>query len=96
MIKNLPADIGGVDSILGLGRSPGEENGNPLQHSCLGNSVDRGARRATDHDIAEELAMSEQLNKQQQNILDTEYCMAIKSNKVLICATASETPKTVF
>ena len=59
MIKHLPADVGGVDSIPGSGRSPGEENGNPLQHSCLGNSMDRGARRATDHDIAEELAMSE-------------------------------------
>ena len=30
-------------SILGLGRSPGERNGNPLQYSCLGNSMDRGA-----------------------------------------------------
>ena len=29
--------------IRGLGRSPGEGNGNPLQYSCLGNSMDRGA-----------------------------------------------------
>ena len=33
-------------SILGSGRSPGEGNGNPLQYSCLENSMDRGAWRA--------------------------------------------------
>ena len=33
--------------IPGLGRSPGEENGNPLQYSCLENSMDRGAWWAT-------------------------------------------------
>ena len=36
-----------------LGRSPAEENGNPLQHSCLGNSMDRGAWRATVRGITE-------------------------------------------
>ena len=39
-------------SIPGLGRSPGEENGNPLQYSCLENSVDRGAWQATVHGVA--------------------------------------------
>ena len=43
MVKNLPANAGGAGSIPGLGRSPGEENGNPLQYSCLGNAMDRGA-----------------------------------------------------
>ena len=42
MVKNLPASIGDIGSILGLGRSPGEGNGNPLQYSCLGNPTDRG------------------------------------------------------
>ena len=42
MVKNLPANIGDKGSIPGLGRSPGEENGNPLQYSCLGNPMDRG------------------------------------------------------
>ena len=49
MVKNLPAtaeDIRDVGSIPGLGRSPGEGNGNPLQYSCLGNPMDRGAWRA--------------------------------------------------
>ena len=39
-------------SIPGLGRSPGEGNGNPLQYSCLENSMDRGARRAIVHGAA--------------------------------------------
>ena len=43
MVKNLPAKVGDLGSILGLGRSPGEGNGYPLQHSCLENSMDRRA-----------------------------------------------------
>ena len=43
VVKNLPASAGDVGLIPGLGRSPGEGNGNPLQHSCLGNPMDRGA-----------------------------------------------------
>ena len=43
VVKNLPANAGDVGSILGLERSPGEGNGNPLQYSCLGNPMDRGA-----------------------------------------------------
>ena len=38
-------------SIHGLGKSPGERNGNPLQYSCLENPMDRGAWRATLHGI---------------------------------------------
>ena len=38
---------GDEGSIPGLGRSPGERNGNPLQYSCLGNPMDRGALWAT-------------------------------------------------
>ena len=43
---------GDLGSILGLGRSSGEENGYPLQYSCLENSMDRGAWQATVHGIA--------------------------------------------
>ena len=45
-VKNLPAilEITGVaGSVSGLGRSPGEGHGNPLQYSCLESSMDRGA-----------------------------------------------------
>ena len=45
--KSTPANPGDVGSIPGLGRSPGEGNGNPLQYSCLGNPLDRGAWGAT-------------------------------------------------
>ena len=41
MVKNLPANAEDPDLIPGSGRSPGEENGNTLQYSCLGNSMDR-------------------------------------------------------
>ena len=43
---HLPASSGGAGDkglIPGLGRTPGEGNGNPLQYSCLGMSVDKGA-----------------------------------------------------
>ena len=39
-VKNLPSNAGDTDSIPGLGRSPGEANGNPLQYSCLENPMD--------------------------------------------------------
>ena len=46
-------DSGNMGLILGLGRSPGEGNGNALQYSCLENSVDRGDWWATVHGAAE-------------------------------------------
>ena len=47
VVKNALANAGDVGLIPGSGRSPGEGNGNPLQYSCLGNPMDRGAGRAT-------------------------------------------------
>ena len=41
----------GVGSVSGLGRSPEGENGNPLQYSCLKNSMDKGAGRSTVHGV---------------------------------------------
>ena len=52
-VKNLPANAGDPDLIPELGRSPGEGNGNPLQYSCLGNPIDRGAWWAAVHGVAE-------------------------------------------
>ena len=54
MIKNPPANAGDAGSTLGLGRPSGEGNDNPLQDSFLGNSMDRGAWKATVHGIAKE------------------------------------------
>ena len=51
--KSLPADAGDVGLIPGSGRSPGVGNGNPHQHSCLGNLMDRGAWWATVHGVTE-------------------------------------------
>ena len=50
MVKNSAASVGdirGMGSISGLGRSPGEEHGNPLQYPCLENPVNRGDWWAT-------------------------------------------------
>ena len=49
MVKNSPANAGNLrdaGSIPGLGRSPGGGHGNPLQHSCLKDPMDKGAWRA--------------------------------------------------
>ena len=54
-------DTRDAGSFPGLGRFPGEENGNPLQYSCLENSMDRGAWWATVHGVAK--SQTEQLNK---------------------------------
>ena len=62
VVKNLPANPGDLDSIPGLGRSPGEGNGNSLQYSCLENPVDGEVRRATVHGVAKESDMTERLN----------------------------------
>ena len=50
--KGSACNAGDLGLIPGSGRSPGEGNGNPLQYSCLGNPMDRGAWRATVHGVA--------------------------------------------
>ena len=50
--KNLPAMQKTLGSIPGSGKAPGEGNDNPLQYSCLGNSMDRAAWQATVHGVA--------------------------------------------
>ena len=56
-VKNLSIMQETWGSIPGLGRSPGEGNGNPLQYSCLGNPMDRGAWWATVHGVAKSQAL---------------------------------------
>ena len=48
----IAGDTGDTGSIPGLGRSPGEGNGNPLQYSCLESPMDRGAWRSKVHGVA--------------------------------------------
>ena len=52
VVKNPPANAGDVGSIPESRRSLGEGNGNPLQYSCLGNPIDRGAWQATVQTLA--------------------------------------------
>ena len=65
VVKNPPDDAGDMRDV-GLipqsGRSPGEGNGNSLQHSCLENPMDRGAWQATVHRVTES-DMTELLSK---------------------------------
>ena len=51
MVKNLSANAGDVGLNAGSGRSPGIGNGNPLEYSCLENSMDRDACKATAHGV---------------------------------------------
>ena len=63
-VKTPPANAGDVrdaGSMSGSGRSPGGQNGNPLQYSCLENPMDRGAWRAIVHKVAKSRT---QLNRQ--------------------------------
>ena len=55
MVRNLPDNVGDIEDmglIPGLGRSPGVGNGNPLQYSCLENTMDRRVWWATVHGVA--------------------------------------------
>ena len=65
VVKNLSAngDTGDEGLIPGSGRCPGEGDGNPLQYSCLGNPMERGAWRARVHMLAKELAMPKWLSR---------------------------------
>ena len=62
-VKNPSANAGDAGSNPGSGRSPGEGNGNPLQSSCLGNPMVRGAWWATVHEVTKQ---SDFVTKQQQ------------------------------
>ena len=54
VVKNPTANAGDEGLIPGSERYPREENRNPLQYSCLGNPIDKGARQATVHRVAKE------------------------------------------
>ena len=67
MVKNPPAnaeDPRDVGSIPGLGRSPGEGHGNPLQYSCLENPMDRGTWQARVHRVARSQIQLKRLSMQ--------------------------------
>ena len=59
VVKNPPVNAGHLGLIPGSGRSLGGGNGNPLQYSCLGNSMDRGVWGATVHGVVKEFRLSD-------------------------------------
>ena len=61
-VKNFPANTGDPGSIPGLGRYPGEGNGNLLQYSCLENSMDGVTWQATVHGGHKEMNTTERLS----------------------------------
>ena len=61
-VKASASNVGDLGLIPGLGRSPGEGNGNPFQYSCLGNPMDRGAWRGTVPGVTKDLDTTQQLN----------------------------------
>ena len=74
VVKNLPAiagDTKDTGSIPGSGRPPGEGNGNPLQYSCLENSMGRGTWQATVHGAAKSWTL-----------LSTHYSLAQEGDEV--------------
>ena len=58
VVKNTSANAGDMGSIPGLRRSFVAENDNPLQYSCLGNPMDRGAWQAIVHGVTKDLSIT--------------------------------------
>ena len=72
MVKNPPANAGDAGSIPGSRGSPGEGNGNPLQYSCLGTSMDRGAwwvESMGSQGVGHNLAAEQQLDMIHQGVI---------------------------
>ena len=78
MVKESACSAGDLDSIPGLGRSPGEGNGNPLQNSCLKNPIGRGAWQATVHEVTKSRT---QLRDFTSLHLNTHLCSMFLSQK---------------
>ena len=87
MVKNLPAsagDIRDMGSIPGLGRSPGEGNGNPLQYSYLENPMDRGSWQATIHGVTKSWTRLKQLSNIAQSDLAHVHTQTLPGHDVPI------------
>ena len=69
VVKNLPPNAGNMGTVPGLRRSPRGGNCNPLQYSCLGNPMDRGAWKATV--MGSQRVRYDLVTKQQTNISPT-------------------------
>ena len=70
MVKKTPGNVGDIGLIPGSGRLPGGRNGNPLQYSCLGNPMDRGAWQAEVHGVPEHGCTASLHKQERQTLLD--------------------------
>ena len=77
----LPANTGDAGSISGSGRSPGGGHGNPLQYSCLENSMDRGSWLVTVHRLAKNWTRLKQLSMHTHIVLSNKTWCANFVNK---------------
>ena len=75
--KNPPANPGDLGSIPGLARFPGEGNSNPLQHSCLGNPMDRVVWWATVHGVSKNQMQLNNLDVTKQLRISTKLCLKV-------------------
>ena len=85
VVKIPPANTGDLRDagwIPGLGRSPGEGHGNPVQYSCLENPMDRGAWRAKVHSVAKNQTRLTWLNTQTHGINKTTYGTGLRQHFV--------------
>ena len=89
-VKNLPANAGNVGLVSGWGRSPGGGNGNPLQYSCLGNPMDRGAWRSEVHGVSKESDTTERLNNNSQPLAEYVFSPTPKATGLLPSHSALE------
>ena len=82
-VKESACNAGDLGLTPGSGRSPGEGNGNPLQYSCLENSMDRAAWQAIDDGVAKQLDTTERLStptQMQISTPDPSHCVTVKRN----------------
>ena len=84
VVENLPANAGDTGLIPEWGISPGERSGNPLQYSCLGNPMDRGAWRATVYEVTKSRTrLSDQAQSQQLYLFEGQIAPSLVSSSLL-------------
>ena len=74
--KASACNVGDPGSITGLGRSPGEGNGNPLHYSCLENPMDGGAQQVTVHGVATSQTRLSDFTRETTLLVGMQICAA--------------------
>ena len=95
-VKNLPANAGDLGLMPESGRSSGEGNGNPLQYSCLGDPIDRGAWWAIVHTVAKSRAQLSDQNKKCYVKSKRIQLLIPKVTRAVISIPQNQTPEQSF